>query len=42
MLLTAGVENLGDRFYREHLDLRTGRGVFQPGVNFYVGMRVTY
>ncbi|MCI0681412.1 MAG: TonB-dependent receptor [Gemmataceae bacterium] len=42
LLLTAGVENMLDRFYQEHLDLRTGRGVFQPGVNFYVGMRVSY
>jgi outer membrane receptor protein involved in Fe transport len=44
VLLTGGVENIGDRLYREHLDLRTGRrgGVFQPGVNIYVGMRVTY
>jgi outer membrane receptor protein involved in Fe transport len=44
VLLTAGVENIGDRFYREHLDLRSGvrGGVFQPGVNIYMGMRVTY
>jgi outer membrane receptor protein involved in Fe transport len=26
VLLTAGVENIFDRFYREHLDLRTGNG----------------
>ena len=42
LLFTAGVENMLDRFYREHLDLRTGRGVYQPGVNAYVGMRVSY
>jgi outer membrane receptor protein involved in Fe transport len=42
LLLTAGVENLFDRYYREHLDLRTGRGVFQPGINAYFGMRVSY
>ncbi len=42
LLFTAGVENIGDRQYREHLDLRTGNGVFQPGVNFYLGMRVMY
>jgi iron complex outermembrane recepter protein len=42
VLLTAGVDNLGDRYYREHLDLRTGLGVFQPGINFYFGMRVNY
>jgi iron complex outermembrane receptor protein len=51
VLLTAGVENLLDRFYREHLDLRTGApvgynaggvGVFQPGINGYVGIELTY
>ncbi len=41
-LLTAGVENLFDRNYREHLDLRTGRGVFQPGRNAYLGMELRY
>jgi outer membrane receptor protein involved in Fe transport len=41
-LLPAGVENLGNRLYREHLDLLTGHGVFQPGVNFYFGAQVTY
>jgi outer membrane receptor protein involved in Fe transport len=40
--LTAGVENLTDKFYQEHLDLRTGRGVFQPGINFYFGFEWTY
>jgi outer membrane receptor protein involved in Fe transport len=42
VLLTAGVENFGNRFYREHLDLLTGRGVFQPGIDFYFGAQVTY
>lgn len=42
VLATAGVENIGDRFYREHLDYRAGRGAFQPGRNIYFGMRVTY
>lgn len=37
-----GVENLLDRFYREHLDIRSGRGVFQPGVNLYFGSELTY
>jgi iron complex outermembrane recepter protein len=32
----AGVENVFDKFYREHLDIRTGRGVFQPGRSYYV------
>jgi outer membrane receptor protein involved in Fe transport len=42
LLLTAGVENLLDRFYREHLDLRTGRGVYQPGISAYFGVQVSY
>jgi outer membrane receptor protein involved in Fe transport len=48
LLLTAGVENLGDKNYQEHLDLRTGTGalgrfgVFQPGTNFYFGARLEY
>jgi outer membrane receptor protein involved in Fe transport len=42
ILLTAGVENLGDRFYREALDLRTGLGVYQPGISFYFGTQVSY
>jgi outer membrane receptor protein involved in Fe transport len=42
VLLTAGVENLGNRLYREALDLRTGLGVFQPGVDFYFGAQVSY
>ena len=42
LLLVAGVENLTDKDYREHLDLLTGRGVFQPGVSFYFGFELTY
>jgi len=42
LLLVAGVENFTDKFYREHLDLRPGRGVFQPGVNFYFGFELSY
>ena len=42
LLLTAGVENLFDRNYQEHLDLRTGLGAFQPGINYYCGMRISY
>jgi outer membrane receptor protein involved in Fe transport len=45
-LLTAGVENIGDRNYREHLDLRDlnggGTGVFQPGTNIYFGAQLSY
>ncbi len=41
-LLTAGVENLTDKFYREHIDYRAGLGVFRPGINFYTGLEVAY
>ncbi len=41
-LVLAGVENIGNRQYQEALDLRTGLGTYQPGVNFYVGMKVSY
>lgn len=41
-LLTAGIENLTDRFYREHLDYRSGFGVFRPGINFYTGIELNY
>ncbi len=40
--VSAGVENVFDRFYREHLDYRTGRGVFQPGRTVYVGAELRY
>jgi outer membrane receptor protein involved in Fe transport len=42
ILLTAGVENLFDRNYREHLDLRTGFGTFQPGISPYLGVEMRY
>jgi outer membrane receptor protein involved in Fe transport len=47
ILLTAGVENFGNKFYREHLDPISGNilGVsplFRPGTNFYFGSQVTY
>jgi outer membrane receptor protein involved in Fe transport len=44
-LLTAGIENLGDVNYREHLDFRSlsgGISVFQPGRNVYVGGELVY
>jgi len=41
-LLTAGVENLTDKFYREHIDYRSGLGVFRPGIGFYFGAQVVY
>ncbi|HMP03576.1 MAG TPA: TonB-dependent receptor [Gemmatales bacterium] len=42
LTLSAGVENLTDVFYREHLDLRTGGGFFQPGRNFYLTAELRY
>lgn len=42
ILLTGGIENIFDRNYREHLDLLTGLGVFQPGRNIYVGVELRY
>jgi hypothetical protein len=44
LLLLAGVENIGDRAYREHLDFRApnGRQVLRSGVNFYFGTELTY
>jgi outer membrane receptor protein involved in Fe transport len=45
LLLTAGVENIGDKFYREHLDPRAGFPtdlMFRPGTNAYVGMQWNY
>lgn len=41
-LVTAGIENLTDKFDREHIDCRSGLGVFRPGIGFYVGCEVTY
>lgn len=40
--LFGGVENIGDRFYREHLDFRSGRGLYRPGINFYLLTEVQY
>ena len=42
LLLTAGVENITDKFYREHLDSRAGRGVYRPGTNFYFSSELSY
>ena len=41
-LLTAGIENFTDKNYREHLDYRSGLGVFRPGINFYSGVELNY
>jgi outer membrane receptor protein involved in Fe transport len=46
LLLTAGVENFGDRFYREHLDPVGGDiygdPLYRPGYNFYFSSQLTY
>jgi iron complex outermembrane recepter protein len=41
-LVASGIENLTNKYYREHLDLRTGAGVFQPGTNFYFSTELKY
>jgi outer membrane receptor protein involved in Fe transport len=41
-LVTAGVENVGDVLYREHLDSRAGDLYYRPGTNFYFGTQVKY
>lgn len=38
----AGVENLTDKFYQEHLDYRTGLGVYRRGRSFYFGTDVSF
>ncbi|MBB3206503.1 hypothetical protein FHS27_002312 [Rhodopirellula rubra] len=42
LLLTSGIENVSDKFYREHIDYRSGLGVYQPGIGFYTGAELTY
>ena len=42
ILLTAGCENFTDKYYREHLDYRSGLGVYRPGINFYSGAELFY
>lgn len=42
LLLIAGVENFTDQFYREHLDYRSGRGVYRPGISFYFSSELQY
>ncbi len=42
LLVTTGVENLSNKFYRERIDYRSGRGVFQPGIGFYFGGELQY
>jgi iron complex outermembrane recepter protein len=42
LLVSGGVENIGDKFYREHLDPVAGSQLFRPGTNFYFTAQVTY
>jgi iron complex outermembrane receptor protein len=42
LLVTTGVENVGDEFYREHLDPRAGDQLFRPGTNFYTTAQLKY
>lgn len=47
LLLTAGVENFGNKLYRNHLDPISGNilnssPLFRPGTNFYFGSQLTY
>ncbi len=42
ILVTAGVENLFDKNYRDHLDLLTGLSVFEPGITPYIGLQLRY
>jgi len=42
LLVTFGIENLFNRFYRDHLDYRAGLGVYQPGITGYVGSELIY
>ena len=44
LTLIAGVENIGDRAYREHLDFRSQNGIqiLQPGINFYTSVDLSY
>jgi outer membrane receptor protein involved in Fe transport len=42
LLVTAGVENVGDRLYLEHLDPRAGNLLYRPGTNFYLATQYKY
>jgi outer membrane receptor protein involved in Fe transport len=42
LLVTGGVENFNDKFYREHLDPRAGDQLFRPGTNFYTSAELKY
>ncbi len=44
LTMVAGIENLTDKAYREHLDFRSPGGIqiLQPGISVYVGADWTY
>lgn len=44
MRLIGGLENFGNRTYREHLDFRAPNGyrLLQPGINFYFGSELAF
>ena len=42
VLLTAGVENIGNKIYREALNSTLGNQLYQPGTNFYFGVQLQY
>ncbi len=42
VLLTGGVENFTDKFYQEHIDYRSGLGVYRPGIGAYCGAEWRY
>ncbi len=42
LLVSGGVENVGDKFYREHLDRRAGDQLFRAGTNVYLAAERTY
>ena len=42
LVMTAGVENLTNRYYQEHFDARIDAQVFQLGRNFFLGTELNY
>ena len=40
--IIAGVLNFTNKYYREHLDYRSGLGVYQPGSSYYVSTELRY
>jgi outer membrane receptor protein involved in Fe transport len=44
MRLVSGLENFGNKNFREHLDFRTPGGyqLFQPGISFYFGSELAF